>query len=416
VYHTRRRGKARVVAQAFRRRKGAPHRRMKLIDHYLLRQLLGPTLAALAALCALAILSQALGGFELIVDQRQSALVFAKMVGLATPQLVVTIMPIALLVATLVTFNRLHREQEIVVCFAGGMSRWRVIAPAMRLAAVAALITLGFSLFVHPLAQREMRDTLFAIRTDLVATMVREGEFSHPAPGLTVYVQTVEPGGRLKNLVINDKREDGTDSTFSAAEGRIGKRLGKPVLLMRQGTNQSITPEGVLNVLAFDEYLYDLSTFMASNEVLQYKVSDRYLHELVFPDLRQDWERKNRSRMLAEAHSRLASPLYAFVFVLMPLAAIIGGGFSRVGYSRRMMAWGFGAAVVRIIGFGVAAACVGSPGLNFLQYLVPLAACAYALRVLLRSSVEASSPAGPSLFGRSRGGPSLQPVFAGEPA
>jgi lipopolysaccharide export system permease protein len=115
---------------------------MKLIDRYLFLQLLGPTLAALAALCGLALLSQALGGFELIVEQRQSAVVFLRVVALATPQLVVTILPIALLVATLVTFNRLHKEQEIVVCFAGGMSRWRVISPAMRIAALGRAVAL----------------------------------------------------------------------------------------------------------------------------------------------------------------------------------------------------------------------------------------------------------------------------------
>jgi lipopolysaccharide export system permease protein len=242
-YQMPRRGERRNVLATPR---GPLNGAMKLIDRYLFLQLLGPTLAALAALCGLALLSQALGGFELIVEQRQSAVVFLRVVALATPQLVVTILPIALLVATLVTFNRLHREQEIVVCFAGGMSRWRVISPALRIAAAGAFLSLAFNLFVQPPASREMRDTLFQVRTDLAATMIREGRFTHPAPGLTVYVQDAEPGGKLRNLVINDRRPDGTDTTFSAAEGRIATQGGKPVLLMRQGTNQSITPEGVL--------------------------------------------------------------------------------------------------------------------------------------------------------------------------
>lgn len=393
----------------------SPSGPMKLIERYLLSQLLGPTLAAVGAFCALALLSQALGGFELIVEQRQSALVFFKVVGLATPQLVLTILPIAMLVATLFTYNRLHREQEIVVCFAGGLSRWRVIAPAMRIAAAAALLSLLFNLFIQPLSYREMRDTLFRVRTDLAATMIREGQFSHPAPGLTVYVQDALPGGRLRNLVINERRPDGTDTTFSAAEGRIADQEGRPVLLMRQGTNQSITPEGVLNVLAFDEYLYDLSTFVSTTEVLQYKASDRYLHELLFPDLRHDWERHNRSKLLAEAHYRLSSPLYVPAFVLMALAAVLGGGFSRIGYGRRMAAWGGAAAVVRIVGFGVQAACEDAPWLNVLQYAVPLAAGYVALRVLLRRSVDEGG--GFSFFsGRSRTVEPLQPVFAAGPA
>ena len=49
---------------------------MRLIDRYLLRQLMGPVVLATLALTAVALLSQSLAGLDLIVNQRQSALVF----------------------------------------------------------------------------------------------------------------------------------------------------------------------------------------------------------------------------------------------------------------------------------------------------------------------------------------------------
>ncbi|HZZ34252.1 MAG TPA: LPS export ABC transporter permease LptF, partial [Caulobacteraceae bacterium] len=51
---------------------------MRLIERYLFRQLLGPTLLATAALTAVAILSQSLAALDLLVDQRQSPWIFAK--------------------------------------------------------------------------------------------------------------------------------------------------------------------------------------------------------------------------------------------------------------------------------------------------------------------------------------------------
>src|SRR3990167_5338985 len=107
---------------------------MHLIDRYLFRQLLGPTVLATAALTAVALLSQSLSALDIIVSQRQSALVFAKVTLLAMPQLLNMVLPIAVFVAALVAMNRLHTEQEIVVCYAGGMSRWRGVSPALRLA------------------------------------------------------------------------------------------------------------------------------------------------------------------------------------------------------------------------------------------------------------------------------------------
>src|SRR5690349_1139349 len=172
---------------------------MRLIDRYLLRQLVGPVVLATLALSSVALLSQSLAGLDLIVNQRQSALVFLKVTLLAMPQLINLILPIAVFVAALVSLNRLHTEQEIVVCFAGGMSRWRVISPAMRLACTVAFLALVMNLFVQPAAYRAMRNEMFEVKADLAATLVREGEFTEPAPGLTVYAQNVDNSGNLRN-------------------------------------------------------------------------------------------------------------------------------------------------------------------------------------------------------------------------
>jgi lipopolysaccharide export system permease protein len=72
---------------------------MRLIDRYLLRQLLGPVVLATLALTAVALLSQSLAGLDLIVNQRQSALVFLKVTLLYMPQLINLILPVAVFVA-----------------------------------------------------------------------------------------------------------------------------------------------------------------------------------------------------------------------------------------------------------------------------------------------------------------------------
>ena len=69
---------------------------MRLIERYLFRQLLGPTLLATAALVALALLARSLSEFDVLVEQRQSAMVFLKIILLALPQLLGIMMPLAL--------------------------------------------------------------------------------------------------------------------------------------------------------------------------------------------------------------------------------------------------------------------------------------------------------------------------------
>ena len=365
---------------------------MRLIDRYLLRQMLGPTLLATAALTGVALLSQSLAGLDLIVNQRQSAMVFLKVTLLYMPQLINMILPIAVFVAALVALNRLHTEQEIVVCFAGGMSRWRVISPAMRLACVIGFIALLLNLFFQPAAFRELRQELFAVRTDLAATLVREGEFAEPAPGLTVYAQSIDGQGRLRNLFIHQAKPNGEATTYTADQGRLAKRFGRPVLIMRNGSTQEFSKTGVLNFLTFDEYVYDLTPLTEGAELVHYKPSDRYLHELFFPDLTQAWEQHNRKSLLAEGHARLATPLYNIAFMAMALGAILGGGFSRLGYGRRIAVMAALATLTRIAGFVVQAACDDNVWLNVLQYAVPLTALAFALRSIFRQGVSSRKP------------------------
>jgi lipopolysaccharide export system permease protein len=345
---------------------------MSLIERYLFRQLLGPTVAAVAALAGIAILSTSLGRLELIVEYGQSAAVFGRITALALPSLLGLILPIAIFVASLVALNRLHTEQEIVVCFASGMSRWRVISPVVRLAAVAAIVVLAMNLFATPWAARQVRAELFSIRTDLASTLVREGEFNKPAAALTVYAQRVERDGRLVNVFIHEERGAKGPRTFAAKEGRIVTRDQAPALIMNNGTSEEYDEFGTLTFLVFDENVFDLKPFVNTEDRLFFKISDRYLHELIFPDLRHEWERGSQAKMLAEAHGRLSAPLYTFSFVMLALAAVVGGQFSRLGYGRRIIYASAIAGAARVIAFGAQAACEDEPALNVLQYAIPL--------------------------------------------
>lgn len=371
---------------------------MPLIERYLFRQLLGPTLLASAALCALALLSQSLSGLDILMDHHQSPWMFAKVTLLAMPQLVVIVLPVAVLVAALAAFNRLHTEQEIVICFSGGMSRWRVASPAIRLAMAATLASLALTLWIQPLCYRALRQELGAMRADLVATLIKPGRFSHPAPGLTVYAQSIDDEGAIHNLFIDRDDGKGRDITVTAREGRLQTRDGTPMLVMRHGAHQEFSRAGVLNYLSFDEYVFDLRPLIALDRAVRYKLSDRYPHELFFPDTRQGWERANLDKMRAEGHSRFAAPLYNIAFMAMAFAAVIGGPFSRPGYGARIAAAAAAALLVRVAGFAFQAAAGTAPGLNAVQYLIPAGVTLAAAMVVFRRRprlAPARTPFGP---------------------
>ena len=121
--------------------------------------------------------------------------------------------------------------------FEAGGRTYRAKVAAMTLAQFQAAVTgqgmdtTIWTRFVQPAAFRSLRAELFEVRTDLAATLVREGEFTEPAPGLTVYAQSVDGQGNLQNLFIHQVKSDGATTTYTAESGRIGRAQGRPVPL-----------------------------------------------------------------------------------------------------------------------------------------------------------------------------------------
>jgi lipopolysaccharide export system permease protein len=360
---------------------------------------LGPTIAAAAALCGVTVLSASLRLLNTVVSERQSMLMFIRLVVYSVPNLFSFVAPISSLVATLFVLNKLHTEQEIVVCFASGMSRWQVTSPVMRVSAFFIIAMLAVNLWLAPACNRAFQEDLYRARNDLAGTLVREGEFTDSAKGLTVYAQQVAPGGQLKNLFVYQTQPNGGSFTYDSRTGIITHRNGLPVLVMRDGSREAFSNNGALDYLKFDENTLDLTPYNTA-EPLVYKPSDLYMHELFYPDPAVPLKKSLRRKMLAEAHARLSSPLYVPTFVMFAILAVIGGAFSRMGYGRQIAFAAIAALCVRLTGALVQAACENAPALNILQYLIPIVPGWWAASRLFRGPLVGAKSSSGVAIGR----------------
>jgi lipopolysaccharide export system permease protein len=365
---------------------------MNLLERYLLRQITVPVLAAIAALTAVGLLSESLSALTLIVERGQSPWVLIEVTLLNMPQLISLILPVAVFVGALLALNRLQGDHEFVICYAGGMSRWRAISPAIRLSVVIALVSLIANVWLQPLAFRAMREELYRVRTDLAASLLKEGEFTQLGGGLTIYTQNIDQNGLLRNLFINEQSPDGNSRSYAAKEGRIIKKQGRPILLLHDASTEKLSEQGVLDYLTFDSYGFDLSPYVKTDEIFTYKRSDLWMHELFSPNPLAPISKSEKLKLLAEAHSRLSAPLYNIALMALALTAVLGGSFSRMGYGRRIAQVSAVAAGVRILGFAVQAACVGSAAANLLQYAVPILTLVFALWTLFRQKIRHHVP------------------------
>jgi lipopolysaccharide export system permease protein len=290
---------------------------------------------------------------------------------LAAPQIISLLMPIALFGATAAALNVSHRENEIVVAQASGMSNWQIASPVLRLATLAAILHLGLNLWIQPAAYRELRETITQASTDLVSSMVREGVFMSTPDGLTTYAREVV-GQEMRDLIIHDNRNPKEAQTWVAKTGFIAENEGIPSIAMNDGHVQQLDENGSLLMGTFTQTSFDLAPFVNDQKAVILKESDRYLPELFFPDMTNYYDNANRERLLAEGHARISAPLLNIAMALLAIYAVLGGDFSRRGYATRIGLAFAGAVALRLAAFGAVSAGQDDPALNVLQYALPI--------------------------------------------
>ena len=356
---------------------------MNHVQKYIFYRVLRFVLIIVGGLALLAILAQGLSRTDIIVENRQSALTYFYVVALGAPQIMALLTPMAMFVAGIWALNRLHRDSEIVVAEAAGMTRWQIASPVLRLAIIGAIVHLGVNMWVQPLAQRELRETITEVRGDLASSLIRPGQFTTPDENLTVFAREKQ-GNYLIGVQISERPNQPDGRDYLAQRGQFIEIDGEPAIVMEVGEIHQLDANGALNILKFEQSTFDLSPFVKEEGNVVLKASDRYLHELFRIDRSNYQEIRDEEKFLSEGHARLTTPLLSIAMALLAILAVLGGNFNRRGYSRRIMFTSAAALGLVMVQLAVQSASVSDRNLNAVQWAVPITAILILSYVIFR--------------------------------
>src|SRR5436190_22751867 len=132
---------------------------MKLLDRYLLRELLGPFLFGVGVVLMLfegSVIFQVLN----TLDQKVSLWGLARVLLFKVPYLMVWSAPVATLFASAFAVNRLGRDNEITCIRGAGVSLRRICRPIAALGLVASIASFLANERVVPWAERKANETM----------------------------------------------------------------------------------------------------------------------------------------------------------------------------------------------------------------------------------------------------------------
>ena len=311
---------------------------MKSYNRYIFKQLVVAMLFVSFCLTCAIWLTQSLRYIELIVKHGISLGTFLYLTMLLLPGFLAIVLPVALFSSILFTYNKLWMDRELVVLRSVGVSQISLAMPSLVLAAIFMLCGYALNLYFMPAAYRSFKDMEFAIRNDFSAVLLQEGKFNTLGDGLTIYVRQREPDGELLGILVHDVRTPSRPVTYVAERGAIVPSPTGPRVVLFKGNRQSTErTDGHLAFLFFDKYSVDLDWLSNNMQARWRRADERFLGELLHPNMNDMDDRLNAVRFLVEANQRLASPWYTFTFALIALAALLSGDFNRQGQTIRVI-------------------------------------------------------------------------------
>lgn len=314
---------------------------MSRFDRYLLSQLV-----ALFGFFALVLVSvywvnRAVGLFDRLLGDGHSALVFLELSLLMLPNVIRLVLPIAAFAAAVFVTNRLTQESELVVMQATGFSAFRLARPVLYFGAIVTALHLVLMNLLVPWSGAMLAEREAALSENVTARYLNEGQFMHPAAGVTIYIREITPEGELRDLFLADDRSEVERTTYTARKALLARGETGPTLLMFDGIAQTITRDDrqSLSITRFSDVTYDLGGMLDRGQAGLIPIDNLTTLAILTTDPETLLARSgvDRAAALQEVHSRLAQPFLSTAAAMVGFATLLIGAFSRFGLWRQIL-------------------------------------------------------------------------------
>jgi len=308
---------------------------MKILDRYILREILRYAGVSLGVFLFILMIPEVLKLSELLAQENiplpQVALLFVSVV----PGKLIWVVPMTVLASLLVGLSRVAADSEVVALQAVGISPTRLLRPTVVFGLAGGLVTLAATAWWGPLGAR----TLQQLRTELAAgqasTEVRAGVFDERFPNFILYVQNVEPAtGQWRGVFLAHlaDRENPRLTLAASAVAVPEPELGRFRLHLSDGSTHSYSLEQPeqYSVSTFAESVVTVPLPSKPASVETRRNADLGLGALWRASLDGPLWRAAR----ADFHRRLALPAACLLFALaaLPLGLLAQRSGKPVGF------------------------------------------------------------------------------------
>jgi LPS export ABC transporter permease LptG/LPS export ABC transporter permease LptF len=223
---------------------------MKIIDRYVIRQVLMPFSIGLMVFTFLLIIPALIDQAETFVAKGVSAPVVLRLMATLIPQALALTIPMSLLLGLLIGFGRLSADREFVAMQACGISLMRLLRPVGLVAVLSWSATSYVMIVALPSANQTFREITYNVVAALAEGEVKPRVFFDTFPELQLYVRDVPQAGGWQGVFLAVNRPGSAEEIYVARNGRVllNRQRRTVELLLEDVTTHTTDASGKYNV------------------------------------------------------------------------------------------------------------------------------------------------------------------------
>ena len=296
---------------------------MKILDRYVIREVLLPFLIALLVFTFILIVPSMMQYAEAFIAKGVATSIVLRAMATLLPSSLALSIPSALLIALLIAFGRLSADREFVAMQACGVSVARLLRPVGVISVVGLAATSYVMLEALPDANQAFREITYKVLAQRAEGEVKPRVFFEEFPDLVLYVRDIPPAGGWDDVFMADNTPGRPQAIYLVRHGRV---ILDPVkrrveMVLEDGTRQVTNADGTYQVIKFDRQVISVSPERAFPRGGPQKGDP----EMTIAELREraaELERQGMSshNQIMAIHRKFAIPVACLVFGVIGLA------------------------------------------------------------------------------------------------
>ncbi len=242
---------------------------MKILEKYILKENFKPFTISLVVITFVMLLDKVLDLLNLIIEKHLDFPTIVNVFGLSLPFMLALSIPMAVLMASIISFGRLSTDSELTAFKSCGINIYRLIKPTVIAAFFISLFMIYFNNEILPNTNHKLKNLLIQIHYKRPATEIKPGIFNK-IKDLTIFVKD-RKNDIMKGMLIYDNKDTRFPRVISAKTGKIilgnGGNSLKAILFNGEMIEQDKKDHGKVQVRKFKRFVMNLPD-------LGYKMND----------------------------------------------------------------------------------------------------------------------------------------------